>query len=372
MKIKTITLSLLLGLAAASVFAEAQYLVRVPANVNLAAPEAPAPEEATSIALRSATLPTGTVGVPYGESQTGFDLTLLLDVTPSSYSLNDISWSVVSGALPAGLEIQADGKLAGTPTLKNEAGASFEVAASYKGATGARAYTLLVEDAGVKIANFGAYNAWVDGSFARSCFEYKNPPAGYAYAGAVGDGIYRVKLDGQSASNVWCNMTIDGGGWSLAFAGDHSVSGRDWKVAQVTQGQPMMTYTNNPVARPVLAGGTPIAYSQVLFKGGDAIWTSRMGGWVRFSVLTASNNTVSVTLPGVLTESGLTSAWLDMRAWGYPTIPLTGRLSLWDADGVSPICGGGSVPGPQSCPTLEYTTWPYHFDYTSYKEVYFR
>ena len=156
MKLKTLTLSFLLGLAATSAFAEDRYLVRVPANVNLSTPETPAPEEATSIALRASVLPAGTVGVPYGESQAGFDLSTLLDVTPSSYSLNDISWSVVSGALPAGLEIQADGKLAGTPTVKNEAGASFEVQASYKGADGRQVYTIVVGGKVLKVTQIAA------------------------------------------------------------------------------------------------------------------------------------------------------------------------------------------------------------------------
>ncbi len=67
----------------------------------------------------------------------------------------------------------------------------------------------IVDNAGVR--------EWSDGTYADSCNDYLNPGAGHAYAGATGDGLYRVDpdQDGNNLRDVYCDQDLRGGGWTL-------------------------------------------------------------------------------------------------------------------------------------------------------------
>lgn len=162
------------------------------------------------VSLAGATLPNATVNKAYNESLR----THLAVVGDPAYAPEAVRWSLAEGTLPAGLALDAaTGAVAGTPTAKTTAPVSFKVQADYKGTTAIGTYQ--VEALNAAIQNFGAYRAWADGQVAKSCLDYRNPGAGYEYSGATGDGIYRVQPAGQPAGNVYCDMTRDGGGWTL-------------------------------------------------------------------------------------------------------------------------------------------------------------
>ncbi|KAL9642906.1 hypothetical protein ABK040_010601 [Willaertia magna] len=59
---------------------------------------------------------------------------------------------------------------------------------------------------------------WSNGEMAASCNQYRYPTAssGYSYEGAVGDGVYWIKT--KSVFKVWCDMSSNGGGWTLIVA----------------------------------------------------------------------------------------------------------------------------------------------------------
>ncbi len=66
------------------------------------------------------------------------------------------------------------------------------------------------------IVDNGVSREWEDGTHASSVWEYRNPPAGYTYAGEIGDGMYRIDpLQNGTTYDVYADMTTDGGGWTL-------------------------------------------------------------------------------------------------------------------------------------------------------------
>lgn len=73
----------------------------------------------------------------------------------------------------------------------------------------------------------GSGRRWSDGRYARSCREYLIAPAGYAYLGEVGDGVYTISPDGGTPVDVTCDMT--NGGWTQWAANDfESTPPLDW------------------------------------------------------------------------------------------------------------------------------------------------
>ena len=121
----------LMALACASASAADFYVVvpvqgkQVPGSIN--------------VSLGSYTLPSGLIGTPYD----GFNLKTLLSVTGDpAYTGYGVRWSLASGSLPAGLTLDANGAITGTPTATGTA--SFNVRATYKTKAGVQAYQIFV------------------------------------------------------------------------------------------------------------------------------------------------------------------------------------------------------------------------------------
>ncbi len=97
-------------------------------------------------------LPAGEVNWPYS-----YDLKQLLSVTgDSNWNASNVSWSLPSGTLPAGLSLGTDGVISGMPTTKNLVGSSFQVKASYKSKDGQQVYTIVVNGQKLHVTQISA------------------------------------------------------------------------------------------------------------------------------------------------------------------------------------------------------------------------
>lgn len=85
------------------------------------------------------------------------------------------------------------------------------------------------ESSPLSLTQFVGYRAWSDGSLAPSCLAYRQPGSGRAYQGATGDGTYRVQTT-LGPVDVFCDMTLEGGGWTLVMRGNPSSMPQDWAV----------------------------------------------------------------------------------------------------------------------------------------------
>ena len=111
-----------------------------------------------SVALAAGTAPQALVGQVYS-----YDLKPLLKVTgDNAYDGSGVTWTVVSSTLPDGLQLKANGTIAGTPTAAGTG--TVTARATYRGVNGEQTYQVVTLDINVSLAgatlqqaNLGSY-----------------------------------------------------------------------------------------------------------------------------------------------------------------------------------------------------------------------
>lgn len=160
-----------------------------------------------TVSLQNAILDDARIGQAYR-----YDLWPHLQVTGDpNLDLGFATWQATG--IPDGLSL-ASGVLVGTPV--EAVAASINVTATYKGRRATQAYSLTVRSPLTITQQNAGYRTWSNGSLAKNCLDYRNPTADAMYAGDTGDGLYRIKPENQDELTVYCDMTRDGGGWTLA------------------------------------------------------------------------------------------------------------------------------------------------------------
>jgi hypothetical protein len=163
------------------------------------------------VVLGQSNLPQGQVGQAYG-----YDFNQNLQVIGDAhYTGNGVVWSVGQGSLPPGLVLTSVGMLSGAPATAG--GATFGIRATYKTKTVEQSYQVEVTSSQPALMQFSGYRAWSDNTLAQSCKDYRYPTDMHRYDGATGDGIYRIQLKAGAVIDTYCDMTNDGGGWTLVM-----------------------------------------------------------------------------------------------------------------------------------------------------------
>jgi len=69
----------------------------------------------------------------------------------------------------------------------------------------------IIKQSGIIIEDYNSWRRWSDGTYARSCKDYRFPTWNYKYDGSIWDGYYWIKpYKFDAPINVYCDMTTDG------------------------------------------------------------------------------------------------------------------------------------------------------------------
>lgn len=281
-----------------------------------------------ALALNSAVLPDAIVGSPY----TPYDFSPLVSLSGTNApALSALSWSAPNG-LPAGLTLSASGVLSGTPTVKNESGASTLVRIAYQSTTGQHAYTLRILDPVVSLSAAAMPAAKTGEAY---FYDFKSR------LGVIGDPNFDATLASFSRSGALpAGLTLGADG---VLAGTPTTINADGNSFQLTA-----TYKNRSGQQTytLVVNGATLEVTQVVAGSLHACALTTAGGvvcWGGNSYGQLGNGTtVSSSTPVAVV--GLTADVKQLDVGTYHTCAVTsaGGVKCW-GDGSSGQLGNGAT-----------------------------
>lgn len=285
---------------------------------------------ALTVTLASATLPAGTVGTAYS-----YDFKPLASSNDPAFSSAQAIFS--ASGLPAGLSVAANGVLSGTPTVKNEAGASFQVVANYKTKAGEQAYTIVVNGVALQVKQVSAggfHTCAVTISGGLKCW-------GYDAQGQLGnDAGFTNQALPVDVQGLTSGVTSVAAGLHHTCAVTTSGGLKCWGRDHVGQLGNDSSLANQPT--PVDVQGLTSGVASVAAGGAHTCAATTVRGvkcWGNDAHGQLGNDAALAQQPTPVDVQGLTSGIASVSAGGGHTCAVTtsGGLKCWGYDGTGQL-----------------------------------
>jgi alpha-tubulin suppressor-like RCC1 family protein len=295
---------------------------------------------AIQVDLANTTLPAAQVGRSYAAFDFKNQLTVAGD---PSYDASRASFT--ASGLPPGLTMSADGVLRGTPTTKAQAGAPFQVVASYKSVTGAQVYSLVVNNVpldAVQIAPGGYHTCIITPAGAAQCW-------GRNSFGQLGNGATTSSLTPVTVPGLESGVTSISAGYYHTCATVNGTA-KCWGLNSSGQlGDGTTADSSIPVPVSGLSSGVSSIrlgyyHTCAIVNGAAQCWGLNGNGQLGNNSLTNSSVPVQV--------SGLTSGVNIVGGTWYHTCAIVtgGALKCWGNNAQGQV-GNGAIASSQRVPT---------------------
>ena len=298
--------------------------------------------------IRKAGLPSGlrvlmgAGGIPDAKANTTytpFDFKSLLSTTgDTTFDPNQATFS--ASGLPSGMALSSSGVLSGTPTVKNTAGSSFNVVATYKTKTGQQAYTLVVNGVYLEVTQIaagGSHTCAVTTAGAAKCW-------GQNLYGQLGNNSTTDSKVPVAVSGLQSGVASLSGGNGHTCAVTTSDGAKCWGANSYGQlGNNSTTDSKVPVdvsgltagVASISAGGRSTC--AITTSGGTKCWGANSTGQL------GNNSTTDSTVP--VDVNRLISGVASISVGFSHTCAITtaGGAQCWGANGSSGILGNGTT-----------------------------